>query len=409
MPALNPSSAWFSESRFGMFVHWGAYSVAARGEWVANRERIAKEDYIRLYVDHFRAEAYSPEKWADLAGEAGMGYAVLTTRHHDGFALWPTEASDFHSGRLGPRRDLVGRFVEAFRKAGLRVGLYFSPADWFHPDYPGPYFRDWPGEEDWAGEEARLRFIDYYRRQIRELLTWYGSIDYLWFDGCIPSNLQSREANEEALRLQPDLLINDRNGQPFQVHVSEQSIKPGPPGELWEACITLNDSWGFHAGDSNWKSPRQVIQMLTETAAGGGNLLLNVGPRGDGTIPTESAEILREVGSWMRGNGASLRGSVRSPFPWITSGRVTTKGHSIYLHLWNGTGPEFHYAELKNRVLSARLLKSGQAVEFEQSADRLVLRGLPVPLPDPIATTIEIEVEGVPTPINAQTTFWIPG
>ena len=154
-----------------MFIHWGPYSVAARGEWAANRERIPLEEYKRLYAENFLAENYDPAAWAALAKEAGMGYAVLTTRHHDGFALWPTKTSVFHAGNLGPKRDLVGPFVDAFRKAGLRVGFYYSPADWFHADYPGPHFRDWPGVNDWKSEEARHRFIAYYREQLRELMT----------------------------------------------------------------------------------------------------------------------------------------------------------------------------------------------------------------------------------------------
>ncbi len=160
---MNSDHEWFNEARYGMFVHWGVYSVAARGEWVRNRERIPQEDYIHRYADNFRAENYDPAAWAALAKEAGMGYVVLTTRHHDGFALWPTATSDFHSGNYGPKRDLVGPFVEAVRAAGLKVGLYYSPADWNHPDYPGAFFRDWPGEADWASPEARERFIAYYR------------------------------------------------------------------------------------------------------------------------------------------------------------------------------------------------------------------------------------------------------
>jgi alpha-L-fucosidase len=400
---------WFGQARFGMFIHWGAYSVAGRGEWVVNRERIPKEEYVRKYVDHFRAENYDPAAWAALAKEAGMKYAVLTTRHHDGFALWPTETDDFHAGRLGPKRDLVGPFVEAFRNAGLRVGLYYSPAAWYHPDYPGAYFRDWPGEEDWASEAARLRFIDYYRRQLIELMTRYGRIDYLWFDGCIPHNLQSREVNEELLRLQPHLLINERNGEPWHVKISEQVIKPAPPGTLWEACMTLNENWGFHGGDTNWKSPRQVVEMLTETASKAGNLLLNVGPRGDGSLPRESVEILRKVGNWLRTNGVSIYGSSRSPFGWNNWGRVTTRGNRVYLHIWNSTGPELCLSEIRNRVLSARLLDGGGNIAFEQAGERLFLKDLPLSSPDGIALTIELAVEGEPQPVTPQTTFWIPG
>jgi alpha-L-fucosidase len=400
---------WFHEARYGMFIHWGAYSVAARGEWVANRERIPIEEYSRLYAENFRAENYDPAAWAVLAKDAGMGYAVLTTRHHDGFALWPTKAGEFHVGNIGPRRDLVGPFVEAFRAAGLRVGFYYSPANWFHPDYPGPYFRDWPGVNDWKSDEARRRFIAYYRAQLRELMTQYGKIDYLWYDGCIPDNLQCAEANEEMLRLQPHLLINERNGKPWHVQISEQAIKPAAPGVAWEACMTLNDNWGYHAGDTHWKKPVQVIQMLTETAAKAGNLLLNVGPKADGTIPEESAAILREAGAWLRRNGESIYNSSRSPFTWNNWGRVTTRGNKVYLHIWNNTGPELCFAEMKNRVQSARCLDGGEAIAFEQKADRLVLRGLPVPLRDSLATTIVLQVEGDPETLTPQTSFWIPG
>ena len=400
---------WFNEARYGMFIHWGAYSVAARGEWAANRERISLDEYKRLYAENFRAENYDPAAWAALAKESGMGYAVLTTRHHDGFALWPTKTSGFHAVNLGPKRDLVGAFVDAFRQAGLRVGLYYSPADWFHADYPGPHFRDWPGVDDWKSEEARQRFVAYYREQLRELMTQYGKIDYLWYDGCIPDNLQSTEANEEMLRLQPHLLINERNGLPWHVKVSEQAIKPAGPGVAWEACMTLDDNWAYHAGDTNWKGPRQVIQMLTETASKAGNLLLNVGPKADGTIPEESASILREAGAWLRQNGESIYGSSRSPFTWNNWGRVTTRGSNVYLHIWNSTGKDLCFAEMKNRVISARFLDGGAPVAFEQKDNRLFLRGLPVPLPDPIATTIVLQVEGEPEPITPQTSFWIPG
>jgi len=403
------NTSWFHEARYGMFIHWGAYSVAARGEWVANRERIALEEYKRLYAENFLAERYDPAAWVALAKEAGMGYIVLTTRHHDGFALWPTKTSDFHAGKIGPKRDLVGPFVDAVRSAGLRVGLYYSPADWFHADYPGPFFRDWPGVNDWKSEDARQRFIAHYREQLRELMTQYGRIDYLWYDGCIPDNLQCAAANEEMLRLQPHLLINERNGGPSHVKISEQSIKPAAPGVAWEACLTLNENWGCHDGDTQWKSSAQVIHMLTETASKAGNLLLNVGPKADGSIPEESCNILREAGSWLRRNGEAIYDSSRSPFTWNTWGKVTTRGSNVYLHIWNSTGSELCFAEIKSRVTSAKLLDGGEHLSFDQSDDRLVLRGLPVPLRDPIATTIVLQVEGEPEAITPQTSFWIPG
>ncbi len=400
---------WFNETRFGLFIHWGAYSVAGRGEWVRNRERISQDEYSRLHAENFLAENYDPTGWAALAKEAGMGYVVLTARHHDGFALWPTKTDDFHAGRIGPKRDLVREFVEAVRAAGLKVGLYYSPADWHHPDYPQGFFRDWPCEKDWASPEARERFIAYYKAQLVELMSNYGKIDYLWFDGCIPDDLQRREVNEEMLRLQPHLLINERNGPPSHVHVSEQAIRAPKDDVLWEACMTLNDNWGWHAGDTQWKSAREVIKMLCETATGGGNLLLNVGPKSDGTIPEESVRILREAGEWVLRNREAITNSERSSFSWNNWGRVTVRDNRVYLHIRNSTGSALCWAELKNRVISARWLDSGTPVLFEQKNEQLFLLGLPVPLPNKLASTIVLEVDGEPTAITTQTTFWIPG
>lgn len=401
---------WFDQSRYGMFIHWGAYSVAARGEWVRNREHIPQEEYSRLYAEKFLAEKYDPAEWAALAKAAGMGYVVLTTRHHDGFALWPTQAGDFNAGRIGPKRDLLKPFVEAMRAAGLKVGFYFSPADWSNPDYPGPFYRDWPRPPNWRSPDARAHMMDYYRRQLVELMTNYGKIDYLWYDGCIPADLASPEINEEVIRLQPHILINERNGPPCHIRISEQAINPPKKRDVrWEACMTLNDNWGWHAGDANWKSAREVVKMLCETAAGGGNLLLNIGPRADGTVPEESVRILREAGAWLNRNATAIRGCERSPFTWNNWGRVTVRGSRVYLHIRNSTGRELCWAELKNKVLSARWLDGGAPVAFEQNGDRLFLRDLPVPLPDPLTSTVELEVEGTPAPITPQTTLWIPG
>lgn len=404
-----PDHAWFTEARYGLFIHWGAYSVAARGEWLANRELIPLEEYKAQYVDAFHAENYDPKQWARLAKEAGMGYAVLTTRHHDGFALWPTACSEFHAGRLGPKRDLVGPFVEAFREVGLKVGLYYSPADWFHPDYPGPHFRDWPRNEDWSSEEARLRFVAYYHAQLRELLTQYGKIDYLWYDGCIPNNLQGKEVNEDLLKLQPHLLINERNGSPSHVHVSEQSIRRPKEDVLWEACMTLNTSWGYHAGDHQWKNPNEVIRLLTETAAGAGNLLLNIGPRGDGSIPEESADILLKVGSWLAQNGDSIHNSTPCNISWNQWGRCTANNNKLYLHIWNEVDGDLCFAEIKNTVKSAKVLATGLPLSIEQDGPRCFIRGLPKMTGNDLTLTLELELDGPPELITEQTSFWIPG
>ena len=400
---------WFNEARYGMFIHWGVYSYAARGEWFPNRELIPFEEYKTRYAENFKAENYDPKAWAKLAVDAGMKYAVLTTRHHDGFALWPTKTSDFHAGNIGPKRDLVGPYVEAFREAGLKVGFYFSPASWFHPDYPGPHFRDWPNEGDWKNSGQRDRFIEHYKAQLIELMSNYGKIDYLWYDGCIPDDLQCREVNEAVLALQPDILINERNGEPFHVEVCEQAIKPPKHDIMWEACMTLNDNWGYHAGDSNWKQSNDVIQMLTDTARNGGNLLLNIGPMSDGTVPQESVDILTAAGDWLKRNGEAIYGAEKCPFSWNNWGKVTIKGNKAYLNIFKSTGTELCYAEIKNTVLSAQFLETGESIDFEQKDGRLFLRGLPVPLKDPIATTVVLELDGKPEAIREQTSFWIPG
>ncbi len=387
-----------------MFVHWGPYSVAGRGEWALNRECIPFAEYTAQYVANWHAEKFDPRAWARLAKDAGMKYIVLTTRHHDGFCLWDTKTTEFNATRLGPKRDLVRPFAEAARAEGLKVGFYYSVADWHHPAYPGAYNRDWPGK--WPDENDRQRFIAFYRAQLEELMTQYGTVDVLWYDGCIPAPMDGRATNERVKQLQPGILINERNGEPFDFHVSEQTLKAKEGA--WEACLTLNDHWGYHAGDQHWKSPRDVIAMLITTASKAGNLLLNVGPRGDGTLPAESEQILRAAGEWLKRNGEFLANSTRSPFSWNLCAQLSTKGNTVYVHLFDSPGTEFCLAEIKNKVLSARYVATGQAVEFEQRGERLFLRALPCPLPDPIATSIALEVEGPPEPIRIQETFWIP-
>lgn len=397
-------TAWFNQARFGMFIHWGAYSVSGRGEWSVNRELIPFAEYRDKYAANFRAENYNPREWARIAKDAGMGYMVLTTRHHDGYALWDTATSDFNACKVGPGRDLVAEYAEAARAEGLRVGFYYSGADWYHPDYPGAYFRDWPS--GWPDEAARRRFVAYYREQLRELMSNYGKVDMLWYDGCIPQPLDGRETNEMVYSLQPDILINERLGEPFDFRNSEQTINP-KEGD-WEACMTINGNWGYHKGDHRYKDVKEVLTLLIKCAASGGNLLLNVGPKPDGTIPAQSVELLGKVGAWLRRNGEFLAGSGRSPFTWNCSCLPTVKGSTVYLHFYNDPGREFCYAELKNRVISARYVDGGGRVEFTQEGNRLMLHGLPEQMPDRDMTTIALEVEGVPEPQTSQTSFWIP-
>jgi alpha-L-fucosidase len=251
--------------------------------------------------------------------------------------------------------------------------------------------------------------VDYYRTQLRELMTNYGRVDLLWWDGCIPGNMNGGAANEEALRLQPGILITARNGEPWDIAISEQSIK-AREGVPWEACMTLNGNWGYHAGDRDWKSARDVVSMLITTASGGGNLLLNIGPRADGSVPEKSAEILRGVGAWMRRH-RSVLDELTGPSPFTWNNTVTTGvgANKVFLFFRHEPGPKFCWAELRNRVRAAMCRSTGEPVLFRQEGSRVFLEGLPCPQPDPTMTVIELETEGRPEPITGQTSFWIPG
>lgn len=399
---------WFTEALFGMFIHWGPYAVAGRGEWVMNRERIPHQEYAELYAERFLAEKFDPDDWADLAVEAGMKYVVFTTRHHDGFAMWDTATSDFNSVRMGPRRDIVKLLADAVRKRGLKLGFYYSMADWRHPDYPGAYYRDWPTA--WKDEESERRFADYYRAQLKELMTGYGKVDLLWYDGCIPLNAFGQDVNLMVKQLQPGIQINNRHGIPFDFQCSEQTIKPAARGVPWEACMTLNGSWGYHENDHDYKTSAHVVSMLIETSSKGGNLLLNVGPDPDGVIPQRPRDILREVGDWLSRNGSSLHGTSSSPFSWNTAGcHMTIRGNEIIAHLTRNVREPLCLAEFRNPVRSVRLLATGEQLRFKQDDARLFVYGLSNPLPDPVVTTLVLDVEGPIEPALPQTTFWIPG
>ena len=402
---MENKTAWFESARYGMFIHWGAYSAGERGEWVLNRERITKEEYIEKFINKFTARDYDPAKWAKLAKEWGFGYAVLTTRHHDGFALWDSDINDFNSVKYGPKRDLIKEYAEAFRAEGIKVGFYYSPASWTNPDYPGAYFRDWPGENDWKDERARQRFIAYYRTELRELLNNYGKVDYLWFDGCIPENISGDETLKMVRSWQPDIIVNSRLGEPFEIKTCEQTINPAAGNQLWEACMTLNDSWGFNRYDNNWKTPYQVISLLLKCAANCGNLLLNVGPDADGNIPEASCEILGKVGEWVKQNREALHTNRRSPFSWSTD--VLHPGvcsNRVFLPL-KFRCSEICWAELANKVTRVTHLATGEEADFEQCGNRLFVKNIKYTEP---WTILAVDVEGTPEPATEQTTFWIP-
>ena len=379
---------WFREARFGMFIHWGLYTQLGRHEWAMNRERIPVEEYEKLAAT-WKPKPNAPRAWAKLAKQAGMRYMVMTTKHHEGFCLFDTKLTDYSAVKCGPGRDLVAEYVEACRAEGLRVGFYYSLMDWHHPD----------GVLCVKDEAARRRFVDYTHGLVRELCTNYGKIDILWYDCPLPleaEGWESAKMNAMVRILQPDIIINNRSKLPEDFGTPEQHIKAEEGGRAWEACMTLNDSWGYTPIDTNFKSAWHVVSMLRQVAAGGGNLLLNMGPPPDGGVLPIYKKVLGEAGKWLEQYGPSVYGAT-DPMEqdWGITGAFTRKGNKVYFHCNRWPGTELAIGGLTNKVLEARLM-GGPKVEFTQTKDRLVLRGLPAKAPNPLATVIELKVEGVP-------------
>jgi len=381
---------WWRQARFGMFIHWGVYSIPGRGEWVMYQERIPKDEYRKL-AEKFNPERYNPEEWVKLAKKAGMKYMVLTTRHHDGFSLFDSKVSDFTAPKSSAKKDLIKEYVEACRKYDMRIGFYYSLLDWRYDAYfKGP-------EKD---PEGWKKLVEYMHTQVEELMTNYGKIDILWYDGGWPytaEDWQSQKLNEMVRKHQPDIIINNRSQLPEDFDTPEQYIPghfpaPNAPTRDWESCMTLNDHWGYCKGDNNWKNSQEVIWNLARCASGGGNYLLNVGPKPDGTIPEESVKILEEVGKWMDVNGESIYGTVRTKvgFP---HGVTTLKDNKLYIHVfyWN---EEFALAPCKINVKRAYFLKNKEEVKYTIKGERIIFSGLPEKAPDPIDTVIVLEFEG---------------
>ncbi len=378
---------WWQEARYGMFIHWGVYSIPARGEWVMFHEHIPPQEYAPL-AKKFNPRRFNADEWVELAKSAGMKYMVLTTRHHDGFSLFDSQVSDFTAPKTAAGRDLVREYVEACHRGGIRVGFYYSLLDWRYP----AYFRG-PA----ADPEGWKALVDYVHAQVRELMSNYGKIDILWYDGGWPYTAQdwrSEELNAMVRQLQPAILINNRSQLPEDFDTPEQQVRASE--RPWETCLTLNDSWGYNAADDNWKTPQQVIKLLVRCASGGGNLLLNVGPRPDGSIPRQSVSTLRRVGRWLDENGGAIYGTGRSPFGGASIGMTTLKGNTLYLHVLRWPGRELTFPRILNKVRSVHLLLSGKPVEFTQKGDRLMLKGLPRRAPDRLDTVLVVELEGEP-------------
>jgi alpha-L-fucosidase len=381
--------AWWHQAKFGMFIHFGLYAAHGRHEWAMENEAIPVAEYQKFTVG-FNPAPGSARQWAKLAKAAGMKYMVLTSKHHEGFCNWDTKLTDYNAVKYGPKRDVLKEFVEAGRAEGLRVGFYYSLMDWHHPD----------GARCATDEAARRRFVDYTHGLVRELLTNYGKIDVLWYDVSWPldaAGWESEKMNKMVFALQPDIIVNNRNRLPGDFSTPEQTIKAEAGGRAWESCMTLNDSWGYQKADDNWKSPRTVIRNLITCARDGGNYLLNIGPQPDGGIPPESARILTEVGAWVHRNGETIYGADACQPHTSVYANFTRKGSTLFMHVhfWP-QGGDVAISGLKQKVLSAKILKTGQALAVSQDGFRTHITGLPETAPDAPVTTIAIQCDGVP-------------
>ena len=390
---------WFHEARFGMFIHWGLYALHGRGEWVMFQERIPSREYAKL-ADRFDPKSFDADAWAGLAAEAGMKYMVLTTRHHDGFCLFDSRASDFTSVKTRAKRDFVAEYVQACRKAGLRVGFYYSLLDWRFPGYFEPQqFKD--------SAEA---MVQQAHEQVEELMTQYGKIDVLWYDGGwiahdpdsnVAEFWRSQELNTMVRKLQPDVLINNRSGLQEDLDTPEQHVTASGSGRGWESCMTMGDScgWGYVKNNPNFKTLPQLLQNLVTAAAGEGNYLLNVGPKPDGTIRTEESTRLKAMGKWLKRNGEAIYNSRRCGLHGGMVGTWTaaSTGHVAYFHAFRWPGEELTLPLVGNRVKSATVLATGREAKVRQEHNgRLILSGLPEEPPDPCVSVIKMELDGKP-------------
>jgi len=427
---------WWHEARFGMFIHFGIYAQLggeyrghqqARGgaEWIMNRMKIPVAEY-QAVAKQFNPSKYDADAWVKMAKDAGMKYIVITAKHHDGFALFDSKASTWDIVDASPYgKDLIKPLAEACKKYGIKLGFYYSQAqDWVNPGgsaarkemkegWPNPdstkidaYTKEHRGHWDPAQETAS--FDDYIDRvsvpQVKELLSNYGDIAVLWWD--TPTNMTDEAAFklQSLLKLQPGIITNDRLKRPnFPGDTGTPEQKVPDQNELdgrdWETCMTMNGTWGFRKSDHNWKSAKTLIQNLVDIASKGGNYLLNIGPKPDGTFPQESIDRLKAIGDWMNVNSEAIYATKASPFAPLSWGRCTIKPEKdktvLYFSVfdWPQDG-KLVIPSVKNKVLTAKILANGDRVKTKTSAEGLVIE-VPKKGPDAIASVIKVEVEGL--------------
>ncbi len=419
-------TSWFTQDRFGLFIHWGLYSLAGRHEWVQHNEQIPPDEYEKRYFKRFDPDLYNPEKWADAAAGAGMKYFVVTTKHHEGFCMWDSKHTDFKATNTPARRDLIKPMVKAFNERGLRTGFYYSLIDWHHPEYiadkhVGPYTSKTDEERAVINKgRTQAKYAAYIRNQARELLTQYGKVDVMWFDFSFPkpdgsgkgrADWESEKLYKLVRELQPSIMLDDRldleEGWDFK---TPEQFQPygwiqykGTP-VVWEACQTFSGSWGYYRDEQSWKSVEQLIFMLVDTVSKGGNLLLNVGPTSRGEFDERAMDRLTGIGKWMGHHNRSIYGCTQAPaeFKCPQDCRLTYNPQTkrLYLHILNWPFMELHLPGFAGKVEYAQFLHDGSEVQApaaryghhrsDQFPDDTVTLRLPVQRPNVTYPVIEM-------------------
>jgi alpha-L-fucosidase len=425
--------AWWTHDRFGMFIHWGIYALPARHEWVKRNELIPDEKYQK-YFDLFNPDLYNPAPWAQKAKEAGMKYAVITTKHHDGFCLFNSQYTDYKSTNTPIGKDLIREWVDAFRAEGLKVGFYYSLLDWHHPHYivdrnhslvergKGEVAEYESRYLEWNKDREMGIYREYVRNQVTELLTNYGKIDILWLDYSFPTGNHGKgreDWDSEGLLklvrgLQPGIILNDRLDlldveggwdftTPEQYKVSKWPERNGKKIP-WETCQTFSGSWGYYRDEATWKDTRQLLTLLIETVSKGGNLLLNVGPTARGTFDRRATEKLEAIGEWMKFNSRAIYGCTEAPAGFIAPEQslmtYNPETNRLYIHLLEYPFLRYTLRGLAGKVKYAQFLHDGSEIQFgeprhnvtfqEEKADDDLILMLPVVKPDTEIPVIEL-------------------
>jgi alpha-L-fucosidase len=416
IPPLEERAEWFANARFGMFVHWGVYALIGKGEWIQHTGKIPVEEYETWYPK-FNPTEFDAAEWVAQAKQAGQKYIVITTKHHDGFCMFDSKLTDYDIMNTPFKRDVIKELTDECHRQGMRIGYYYSIMDWHHPDY----LPRRPWEKDRPTEGADFdRYVKYMRGQVREILTNYGHIDVLWFDGGWerkdPEDLKKfQDIIDMARQLQPHLLVNNRAFIGGDFETPEQRVpatgllnEQGEP-MMWEVCMTMTTGhgsfaptawWGFDAHETVFKPTDELLHKLIDIVSKGGNFLLNVGPEPTGKIRPEEAERLQGVGRWMQRYGDSIYGTSASPFELLPFfGRVTRKGNVLYVHVFDWPGDRrVVLPGLKTKVLQARVMgtdgDAGKVTTSREGGD--VVLHVPVEAPDEIASVLVVELQGLP-------------